>query len=96
MFDLFGKRIEFSDDIMNFAECYGVYLGLWNRADRQFCKIYDEYGMFRFMIEFFRGDTVRGIFLGLSTAQWISFLILIYYFNVSILHIFTMVFSNKM
>ncbi len=37
------------------------------------------YGIFRFIIEFFRGDPVRGIFFGLSTAQWISLFILGYY-----------------
>ena len=30
------------------------------------------YGVERFIIEFFRADTVRGIFFGLSTSQWIS------------------------
>lgn len=35
------------------------------------------YGVFRFMIEFFRGDSIRGIFCGLSTSQWISAIIVI-------------------
>lgn len=35
------------------------------------------YGIFRFMIEFFRGDNIRGIFCGLSTSQWISAIIII-------------------
>lgn len=30
------------------------------------------YSMARFIIEFFRGDVVRGIFFGISTSQWIS------------------------
>lgn len=35
------------------------------------------YSIARFVIEFFRGDTVRGIWLGFSTSQWIAvFLIL--------------------
>lgn len=34
------------------------------------------YAAFRFIIEFFRGDIVRGIFLGISTSQWISIIIL--------------------
>nr|WP_325305722.1 hypothetical protein [uncultured Oscillibacter sp.] len=34
---------------------------------------------FRFVIEFFRGDEIRGIFFGLSTSQWISFMIVLYY-----------------
>ena len=37
------------------------------------------YALFRFGIEFFRGDAIRGIFLGLSTAQWVSLAILAYY-----------------
>ena len=31
----------------------------------------------RFCLEWLRGDTVRGIWLGLSTSQWISLLILL-------------------
>lgn len=30
------------------------------------------YSTFRFIIEFFRGDAVRGVWGGLSTSQWIS------------------------
>ena len=30
------------------------------------------YAVFRFFLEFFRGDAVRGFFAGLSTSQWIS------------------------
>ena len=30
------------------------------------------YGVARFIIEFFRGDSYRGIFFGVSTSQWIS------------------------
>lgn len=37
------------------------------------------YGSFRFVIEFYRGDAIRGIYGGLSTAQWISIIVLIYY-----------------
>lgn len=35
------------------------------------------YGVFRFIIEFFRGDLIRGIWFGLSTSQWISLIILV-------------------
>ena len=35
------------------------------------------YATGRFCIEFFRGDAIRGIFLGLSTSQWISLVILL-------------------
>lgn len=34
------------------------------------------YPVIRFVLEFFRGDTERGIFLGLSTSQWTSLAIL--------------------
>lgn len=34
------------------------------------------YPVIRFVLEFFRGDTERGVFLGLSTAQWMSIAIL--------------------
>lgn len=35
------------------------------------------YGLLRFFLEFVRGDAVRGIFLGLSTSQWISLLFIL-------------------
>lgn len=34
------------------------------------------YGTQRFVFEFFRGDLIRGVFLGLSTSQWISLFLL--------------------
>lgn len=34
------------------------------------------YPTVRFVLEFFRGDSVRGAFLGLSTSQWISLALL--------------------
>ena len=38
-----------------------------------------SYALFRFVIEFFRGDEIRGIFAELSTSQWISITIIGYY-----------------
>ena len=38
-----------------------------------------SYGVFRFMIEFFRGDETRGIFI-LSTSQWIAILLIAFGF----------------
>lgn len=38
-----------------------------------------SYACFRFIIEFCRGDEIRGIFFGLSTSQWVSIIILFYY-----------------
>lgn len=35
------------------------------------------YALCRFSLEFFRGDSVRGIWLGISTSQWVSLLILL-------------------
>lgn len=36
-----------------------------------------SYAVFRFVIEFFRGDTIRGLFFGLSTSQWVSIILVI-------------------
>lgn len=33
------------------------------------------YGVLRFILEFFRGDLIRGLYYGLSTSQWVSILI---------------------
>ena len=38
-----------------------------------------SYAIIRFLDEFFRGDEIRGIFWGLSTAQWISIIIVLFY-----------------
>ncbi len=43
------------------------------------------YSVLRFVVEFFRGDLIRGLFLNLSTSQWISLILLplgIYLFTV--------------
>ncbi len=36
------------------------------------------YAVCRFVLEFFRGDEIRGIVLGLSVSQWISLAVLLY------------------
>jgi len=55
-----------------------LFAGRKNK-DLNLLKIYLlSYAVFRFSLEFFRGDEVRGIFL-LSTSQWISIAILVYY-----------------
>jgi phosphatidylglycerol:prolipoprotein diacylglycerol transferase len=41
------------------------------------------YPVVRFADEFFRGDTYRGFFLGLSTSQWIS--IMVFVFSITML-----------
>ena len=46
-------------------------------------KIYlIAYAIFRFFIEFYRDDLDRGFWLVLSTSQWISIFILIYYLGI--------------
>ena len=48
--------------------------------DKDLLKIYlISYSIFRFVIEFFRGDEIRGIWFALSTSQWISVFIIGYY-----------------
>ena len=36
------------------------------------------YSLVRFILEFFRGDLIRGIYFSLSTSQWISIILLIF------------------
>lgn len=36
------------------------------------------YSIVRFILEFFRGDLIRGIYFSLSTSQWISIILLIF------------------
>lgn len=36
------------------------------------------YSILRFILEFFRGDEVRGVWLGISTSQWVSMFIFTY------------------
>ncbi len=37
------------------------------------------YAIIRFSDEFLRGDEIRGVFLGISTSQWISLAIIVFY-----------------
>ena len=39
---------------------------------RRFARYLWMYAAARFVLEFFRGDSIRGIFYGLSTSQWIA------------------------
>ena len=49
-----------------------------NRVLRLYLALY---AVFRFVLEFFRGDDVRGILGGLSVSQWISIVILLCLFT---------------
>ena len=61
-FNLLGKRIEFSEDTMNFAECYGTYLIMQNGADQLLCGMYDEYGTFSNLVNQAESDCTRIIY----------------------------------
>lgn len=55
-----------------------------NKAN-DYLKIYMiAYAIFRFIIEFFRGDDIRGFYFGISTSQLIAVAILIFYLVVGI------------
>lgn len=57
-----------------------LLLNLFNKKSHHGNLIYLYtiiYAVGRFIFEFFRGDTVRGIFFGISTSQWISIIFLI-------------------
>lgn len=65
-------------------ELKGCYSGISKveDGDNTTTKVFygsSDDGIFRFCIEFFRGDAIRGIFLGFSTAQWVSLAIMICY-----------------
>lgn len=56
-----------------------------HKTNYNLLKIYmTSYAVFRFIIEFWRGDTLRGFFLGISTSQIVSICIIIFYLVKSI------------
>lgn len=58
-----------------------LLLTLFNKRFREGKLIYVYmlvYAPVRFVLEFFRGDEIRGIFLGLSTSQWISLALVLF------------------
>lgn len=64
---------------------FGVLLLLNHNKNRNLLKIYMLfYAIFRFSVEFLRGDVERGFYMGLSTSQWISLCILIGYVLINI------------
>ena len=52
---------------------YKKYIGTYKTVGL-YCMLYS---IVRFILEFFRGDLIRGIYLGISTSQWISIALLI-------------------
>lgn len=59
---LFFILLRFEKSFHDASKVLGLYLVL--------------YGAMRFILEFFRGDTVRGMWLFLSTSQWISLVLI--------------------
>ena len=58
----------------------GLLLLQRRRAHAPALRIYlISYAVCRFALEFFRGDELRGIWLGRSTSQWISLAIILYF-----------------
>ncbi len=58
---IFAILLIYTAKRMKSIGCLFLYLGL--------------YAVERFILEYFRADEIRGIFLGLSTSQWISVLL---------------------
>ena len=59
-----------------------IILAIMDKKDKNvnLLKVYlTTYAVIRFFDEFLRGDIVRGIYFGLSTAQWISIIIILVY-----------------
>ena len=54
-----------------------------------------SYSIIRFVIEFFRGDLIRGIYMGLSASQWISVLIILTCLFCNILYCKASIAENK-
>lgn len=72
--------IQIVEASMNFA-LFLVLAFLLNRNKLKGKLIFiylGSYAIARFIIEFFRGDAYRGIFLGISTSQYISIAMLLY------------------
>lgn len=61
-FNLLGKKITFSDEIMNFAKCYGHYRAMQSGADQLLCNIYDAYGTFTNLVNQAETDCSRIIY----------------------------------
>ncbi len=60
--------------------CFLLFMCMFCVSKRLFSGIYSaiylsSYSLFRFIIEFFRGDSLRGVWFGLSTSQYISLLL---------------------
>lgn len=72
------QLIEAGFEFALFVILFCLYLQRRQNKEMHFINFYLVlYSVFRFMIEFFRGDTVRGVIVGLSFSQIISIIVLI-------------------
>ncbi len=53
---------------------FRIYKKFSDRPGLTFAAFLLLYGIFRFNVEFIRGDADRGIFLGVTTSQWLALL----------------------
>lgn len=66
--------VQLLESIFDFA-LFAVFVVLliMKKYENRFIYIYlAAYSIARFILEFFRGDSIRGKFIGISTSQWIS------------------------
>lgn len=74
------------ESIYNLILFFIIISGQRKKENLNWLKIYlISYAVFRFIIEFTRGDAIRGFFLGTSTSQIISVCIVVCYVFVGIL-----------
>lgn len=62
------------ESLINLA-IFGLLLGYEKRAKRDYDMLFAYLGFYavgRFCLEMFRGDSIRGIYFGVSVSQWIS------------------------
>lgn len=68
---------QLTESMFMFVLAGALVLAMWRGRTGVAATLYlIAYGIFRFVIEFFRGDQVRGFFGPLSTSQWIALLAL--------------------
>ena len=77
--------VQITESIFNFALFITIIILEKKSSDWDALRFYLlSYAIFRFAIEFLRGDEVRGFAVVLSTSQWISLIIMFYYTVVGI------------
>jgi phosphatidylglycerol:prolipoprotein diacylglycerol transferase len=74
----------FRHPVQLYEAVFLVIFGIWSMKKVAKGKIENititylaYYSLLRFILEFFRDDQIRGIYLGLSTSQWVSGVILL-------------------